>query len=230
MGADWSGINSRNSDASVCLPISISPKWRSRHLLFGRTRAYHNASIFTMEDIDNKENLSPVRRSPSKRVGASLSPAKPGKKPRSKSIGPGGLDGVAEQKTRASPNNNRRKVWLFPGDQSSRFHRRCTQFLTLRSLRSRRPSNRSSHPRKMKQSAEKRGASLLVWCISLRRLVQVLTDRSESSRILCPRGYFAHLGCDRIHARDYYIICFFRTHQARIICHYTISRLQFRSH
>lgn len=63
-----------------------------------------------MADIENKENFSPVRLEldapPTK---ASPSPKKQ-KKGRSKSIGPGGLDGADEK--HQSPKFDRRKVLL----------------------------------------------------------------------------------------------------------------------
>jgi len=60
-----------------------------------------------MADLVDKENLSPIK-SASKIASIIPSPTK--KKSRSKSIGPGGLDGVLEAQTVASPDKNRRKV------------------------------------------------------------------------------------------------------------------------
>jgi len=64
-----------------------------------------------MADLMNKENLSPTRPSPHKTKTASISLSPVKKKSRSKSIGPGGLNGVLEEQKKASPDKNRRKVY-----------------------------------------------------------------------------------------------------------------------
>lgn len=64
-----------------------------------------------MADLMNKENVSPTRPSPHKTKTASISLSPIKKKNRSKSIGPGGLDGVLEEQKKASPDKNRRKVY-----------------------------------------------------------------------------------------------------------------------
>lgn len=67
--------------------------------------------MFTMADITDKENVSPLR-SPYKAKSArmSISPVKAAKKGRSKSIGPGGLEGAMDEPRRTSPSKDRRKV------------------------------------------------------------------------------------------------------------------------
>jgi len=63
-----------------------------------------------MAEINNKENMSPVRPSPHATKLPSITPSPSKKKSRSKSIGPGGLDGVLEEQKKSSPDKNRRKV------------------------------------------------------------------------------------------------------------------------
>lgn len=62
-----------------------------------------------MADIDDKENMSPVRATDNGSPLKMSSPLKPSKKARSRSIGPGGLEEMALARQR-SPDKSRRRV------------------------------------------------------------------------------------------------------------------------